>query len=150
VNTDDIELAAQAITEESSADAVAGMLDRLKVVQEFAARFKQIVHAVAIAWIEHNGHLVIGDVRHYVGDNRTTKCPAPSKTLDALLTATGGDMEKVAGLLASDPFKHGACREYLGGQWDDHFIVEVKPKLLEGKPVKQLQSINTHFVRAAR
>lgn len=98
--------------------------------------------------ITKHGPVTIGDVRYYEGAKKTTKCVDVYGAVTALLSALGGDLETFCrDFLCGQPLKYGAAREPLGDDWNKFFKVEEEPKLCEGKPVRQLQKIDTRFIR---
>ncbi len=82
---------------------------------------------------------------YYVGDEKTTKCRDAKALLARLLEVS--DMDTIASLLSSDPWKQGACKAVLGEEWDKHFDVETKGKLKESEgqvaQQKKLMKLNT-------
>jgi hypothetical protein len=102
--------------------------------------------------------LVIGTVRYYVGTKKDTKDRSPRHTLEVLLEAVAGDLDKLAEALSTNAIKHGAARtiliEALGedagrSKWVECFVVEEKTELKEGKPVrvKELVKVDERFIR---
>ena len=112
-----------------------------QAMKEVDARFE----AGVTAWIEANGPLESNGVRYYVGVQKDTKCVDQTETLRTLLE-TGGP-EAVGRCLASGAFKHGACREALGDEWDKHFTVTERVDLKEGKPVRKLHTVDEKFLK---
>jgi hypothetical protein len=74
--------------------------------------------------------------RVYAGKRKSTKCNDPAATLDAILSAVGGDVATVASFMSANAWKPGACREPLDGKWSDHFTVEESKDLKTGKAKK--------------
>lgn len=128
-------------------DDVAYALNRLDSYMQFGRELKQRLEEAVIDWIQANGDLVIGDVRYYVGVRKTTKCIDVAAAVDALLAASGGDMQAFVACLASDALKHGAAKKVLGEQWDRYFKVEAKPKLENEQPKKELMKVDERFVK---
>jgi hypothetical protein len=57
-------------------------------------------------------------------------------------------LDAVAGCLAADALKPGACRAALPpGEFDRLFRVEERPELKNGKPVRRLMSVNSAYAR---
>lgn len=92
--------------------------------------------------------ITIGTVRYYAGHPVETKCLDIKGTLIALLEETGGDMERLAECLCSEPFKPATTLKMLPENAGKMlFKKKPKPKLLEGKPQKQLMEFDSRFVR---
>lgn len=144
---EDIILNLSFLSVDSTPEEVGQALGRVAAFKEAAYELDRMLKGIMLEWVEHNGPQVIGETRYYAGTKKTTKCKSNPATLDAILQATGGDMESTANLLASQPFKHGACKQALGDKWGEYFEVVEEPELKEGKPTKSLQSINTRFLK---
>lgn len=121
---------------------------------ELVARMKQLTRELAdkaetaaIAWIEQNGDITTGLVRYYAGTNKAVKCKDHDATLQAVLTATGGDVSAVARCLASSAWKHGACREVLPADEYEGLFETVETKDLKtGTARQRLQKFDgTHL-----
>ncbi|MCR4331803.1 MAG: hypothetical protein NUV34_03740, partial [Sulfuricaulis sp.] len=135
------------IPEDAPADKVAEMLDWILCLGATVRDAKKQFDEQIISWIQANGDLTIGDKRYYVGPEKTTKSIDNARTLEALLTATDGDVQAIAGLLSSQPYKHGSCRGVLGDQWDKCFIVEEKLDLKTGVAKKELLVFDPTFTK---
>ena len=122
-----------------------GLVARLKeIVKELSAS----AEAGAIAWIQANGEFQEGSVRYYVAANKTTKCPDQRAALEAVLEAGGGDLDKLAEMLASGAFKPGACRKFLPPEkFAALFVTTETADLKEGVAKPRLQVVNTEFQR---
>lgn len=143
-----IQKAVLTISTDAPADQVAAvkdMVDRLgEVARDLARQFKD----QCIARIEASGDVPLGDGRRlYVGPEKTTKSINNARTLEALLTATGGDEQAIAQLLSSQPWKHGACRAVLGDKWDECFVIEKKLDLKTGVAKKDLLVFDPQFTK---
>lgn len=121
--------------------------ERIAFLKEFTKEMSARWDSLMLANCEANGDQVIGDIRYYAGIEKKTVCEDAAKGLETILECAGGDFGKVAEMLASNPFKHGACREVLGNRWGDVFTVVEKLELKEGKPSKKLIAINGRFVK---
>lgn len=110
-----------------------------------------LIDDAILSHIEANGGapIVVGTVElraTYPKDTRN-RDGAKGRTLAALFGATGGDMDAVAGLLCSDPYKPGACRGVLPGEaFADCFETVSKPRLVEGVAKKSLVEVDTRFL----
>jgi len=123
--------------------AVAGMKG---IVREYEARAKE----ASLEFLQDHGEVVSGTERYYIGNKKTTKCRDTGKALEALLTETGGDFEAVVELMASEPFKHGACRGVLGDGWEQHFIVAEVEDVKTGKAKKEIKRIDSRFQKGRK
>ncbi|MBK8246430.1 MAG: hypothetical protein IPK85_03390 [Gemmatimonadetes bacterium] len=83
----------------------------------------------------------MGVRRLYVSPEKKYVCEQPTATLSALMVATGGDIEAVAGSLSSGAFKVGACRKHLGDDFDRHFTMTLTPDLKEGAGLKKVLKV---------
>jgi hypothetical protein len=124
------------------------VIEALNVRAAMKARMREIDAAfeeAVIAWITEHGEIECGDVRWYVGTEKTTRCIDQGELLRTLLETRGVDA--VGACLASGAFKPGAAREVLGEHWNDHFTVTEKPDLKTGKPKRGLQSVDMRFLK---
>lgn len=81
---------------------------------------------------------------------KRTRCKDRGATLQAVMDAAGGDMELVVSTLASDAFKHGACRQILSDEaYSSLFTTSEVEKLEEGasKSEPKLQVFDSAFAR---
>ncbi|HEX8341427.1 MAG TPA: hypothetical protein VF624_11010 [Tepidisphaeraceae bacterium] len=117
----------------------AALLERVKVLRER-------VEQTAIAWIDANGPVQVGDIRYSIGVSKTVKCTDAARCLQLVLDACRGDLDALTTHLRADPFKYGSVRTLLGESlYDQVFCTETKPKLVEGKPQPTLIKTNTRF-----
>jgi hypothetical protein len=105
------------------------------IVREYSARLKD----AAIEYVNNNGPVETETARYYVGTKRTTKCRDTTRAVEAVLQATGGDLDRLVGCLSSQPLKHGECEGVLGDEWDRHFAITEVPDLKTGRPQKELK-----------
>lgn len=101
--------------------------------------------------VQQHGPFVIGTVRYYSGKAKKTRCRNASKTIQAILEATGGDESKLIECLSSDWIKHGATKTTLeqfgqGQRYDELFETTETDELREGKPERKLMSADTRFL----
>jgi hypothetical protein len=134
------------IETDSPVEAVLEAMDRVAALKEQTRLLAELLEARVIAWIETNGDIENGDVRYYVGPNKTTRCNDLRATLTALLDACGGDMQEVCRHLSTSAFKPGACRETLAeSDYAELFITAETPDLKEGKPKRRVQKFDARF-----
>ena len=136
------------LSPESPHDDVLDVLQRIAAAKQTINEMELLANDAAIQWIDANGDLVVGDVRYYVGVNKTTKCVDVRATMEAALTATGGDVDAMTELLGSGAWKHGACRKVLDAD-DFHrlFITTEKSNLKSDEPERSLQRVDQRFVK---
>ena len=117
-----------------------GFVKRLsEVARDCRAQFDKL----AVEWIDQNGEIEDGQVWWYVGKERKTKCVNTQGTIQALLDATGGDLDRMAQCLCSDPFKPASTKAMLEEAGLDHaalFETTEVMDLKEGKPKRSMRS----------
>jgi hypothetical protein len=123
--------------------AVAGMKG---IVREYESLAKE----ASLEYLKGGREVVSEHERYYIGNKRTTKCRDTGRALEALLIETGGDFDAVVELMASEPFKHGACRGVLGDDWEQHFIVAEVEDVKTGKAKKEIKRIDTRFEKGRK
>lgn len=120
--------------------------DRVDYFKTAVRELDQLLNGIMLQWLDQPGnHLEIGPKRYYIGTKKKTVCGDVPAALEAVLTATGGDLGKLAELLGSQPLKYGACREVLGDAWGDHFTEVVEQDLKTGKPLKAVKVADERF-----
>lgn len=132
------------VNDTMTSDQVLEIRERVLFAKAKLKELEQTLEEGLIEWMRANGDLVISDdKRLYIGQDKRTRCNDPAATLEALLTATGGDFGAVCDCLSSGAWKHGACRKPLGDAWDEHFTTEtvdrVKVKEADKRFAKQLR-----------
>ncbi len=136
------------ITPDAPADQIAAVKNMVDRLGEVARDVKHQFEEQCIARIQASGDVPLGDGRRlYVGVEKVTKSIDNGKTLEALLNATGGDVQAIAQLLSSQPYKHGACRAILGDNWDEVFITEEKADLKTGAVKEKLLVFDPTFTK---
>jgi hypothetical protein len=118
----------------------------------FATKLKEmraLLDEKMIEIIKETGQdITIGPIRYYAGIEKKTKCIEHMATLTALFEAAGGDIAVVAGCIASDGLKPGACKSILGEvEFPKHFDTIEVNVVKEGKPSKKLMSTNDEFTK---
>jgi hypothetical protein len=134
------------IQREMSVEQIAAVWNRLDTMKAAIRQAQDRIEQGMIEWIQQHGPVVIGDVRFYVGPKKATRCTDIAGALNALLVAVAGDVDQLVHVLAAQPFKHGAARDVLAGEFDLYFETTEQPDLKEGKPAKQLQRVDTRFL----
>ncbi len=129
-------------------EQVMQVYERIQVVKAIVRELNAGMNQVLADWINTNGDFCVGDKRYYVGATRTTKVRDKRQAVQVLLEATAGDLDSLADLLGSQPFKHGSCKQHLTeDQYDDLFEVVESKDIKTGKPKKGLQVLDTRFLK---
>ncbi len=148
MNTETLETSLATIDPEVPREAVLQAVDFVARLGEIYRQLKAQLDARMVEWIDANGELVNGEVRYYVGNDKDTKCVDLKETLNACYAAAGGDEDALITVLSTNAFKPGACRKLLPADtYAKCFVTTERVKVLEGKPVKQLQKFDGRFVR---
>lgn len=106
-------------------DKVAEVWIGLQSIKSRIREYEQDVKNGLMEWLKENGgKLFIGDKMLVVGPKKMTKCRNVRALLELLITRYA--VEDLAGLLASDAFKHGGAKKVLTPEeWDQNFEVTV-------------------------
>ena len=129
-------------------DEVMEMRNNVLVYLERAKQLKAEFEASLLAYIEEKGSFEWGGIRFYAGTRKTTKCVNKMLTMQLLLEGMGGDLNLVVSdLLASQPFRYGACRDVLGDEFDKCFSTEEKPDLKTGTTKREVMTLPTNVKR---
>ena len=116
---------------EATRDQVLAALNFLDALKEATRGLGERLEPAVIKWIEANGEISFGDIRYYVGPNKTTKCKDLTETAATLLEL--GGVETLVKGLSTSAFKHGACRTLI----EDSAIYD---KLFETTEVQDLKT----------
>lgn len=128
----------------ASSDDVLTAMGFVAKLKELTREVSEKCEAAAIAWIEQNGQIESGEVRYYVGPNKSVKCPDLRKVVEAILSRAGVD--ELVTCLSTSAFKPSAVRELLpADELDGLFITTTTGELREGKPAKRLQKADGRF-----
>jgi hypothetical protein len=132
----------------AASEQVLAAMNCVAAFKEAARDLSERMEAATIAWIGHNGDLVDGDIRYYVGPNKSTKCLDLPGTLRALLEVSGGDLDAVVEVLSSGAFKPAKAKEVLGERADGLFETKETTDLKTGKATgPRLQKSDPRFIR---
>ncbi len=146
-----IEQAVDLLTTEAPDELVLRLLELTAALKRHAAELREHAEALAVAWIEANGDLVLGDQRFYAGHAKTTRCLDQRAAVEAALTAVAGDIDGFCQLLCSQALKHGACRGILPAEaYEQFFLTEENVVLKDGKAVKRLLKTNDAFNKSPK
>lgn len=130
-----------------SQDQVLTALEFVKRLGEVQRELKERVNKAAIKYIQANGDIQDGTRRFFVGPNKTTKCLDLRKTVEAVLTAAGGDIDALVDVLSTDAFKPGATKKLIKDKAKDLFETKEtnKLELEQAKPEMKLQEVDSRF-----
>ena len=106
-----------AMHEGMACEALLETYQRVQFAYEAAREIRDRARQAMIDWMEANQvqEITIDDQRSYrLKVNKRVSCRDAAATGHRLLESSGGDLDKVFGLLASNPWKHGSCRKLLG------------------------------------
>lgn len=145
----DIERRVSELDSHSSNDDVLTWLDRVSAFVAACHQLRAAMYAVACEWIAQNGDLRVNDdIAFTLGHQKIVKCRDVRLTLHTVLNAVGGDIDATAALLATDSWKHGACRGVLTvADFERCFDVLVRSKLVNGNSVpRRLVRIDRRFI----
>ena len=136
-----------ALEESERAEDAVALLSRISVAKDRMRDLDKMVKEAVIEFIDRTGlePTTLDGKRYYVGIVKRTKCNDTRAALEALLNATGGDLDAIAECLSSNALKPGACRKSLDGTWDDHFTVTESPDLKTGKAKRTLQLADDRY-----
>lgn len=143
--TDIRQMVAMSLRDDATLDTVSMCIGAVSALQRFTREVVALKNDRMLEYVRANGGSVtIGAVRYYEGTDKTVKCERPTQTVDALLAATGGDLDTVAEHFSASPFKYGAVRATLGEeQFNKLFHTEPKQVVKEGKPVRAPKKLMT-------
>ena len=137
------------MTNEGSAmERLLELRSALKFIKAAIKEREDEFEEVALAWIAVNGPIVCGDIELRAGIRKETKCVDVPGAVDALFQAVGGDMRRFCEHLSSGAIKHGTSKATLAPElYDKLFVIEERPKIVEGKAAKELIETNLHFAK---
>lgn len=117
-------------------------------LREIVRQYEALADEASLDYLQRHGSVTTQTERYYVGTKRTTKCRDARATIEAILTATGGDLDRLCSLLASQPLKHGGCKAVLGNEWDKHFETVEVPDVATGKPQRVVKKYDPRMMPA--
>lgn len=135
------------LTLEENLDTVIDLYHRSIAVLSVAKEVKEKAAQKLAQWIEKNGEFTIGEIRYYVGVTKDYKPTSMRAAVDALLTATGGDLDAFIEALSSNAIKPGHARKVLGEQFESVFVTTEKLDVLTGKPKRELKSVDQRYLK---
>ena len=139
------------IDDGTSQDDLLATYQRVLYFKEKMNEIAQSAKEAVIEWMKDNEvkKIEIDDQRYYrLKRVKKVTCRDVTETAHRLLDATGGELDKVLGLLASDAWKHGSCHQVLGDEgyeacFETTFVEDLELK----KPKLQLVIHDKQFER---
>ena len=128
-------------------DDICTAIEICKRLKEVAREFDERAKELAKAYVVANGPFEANGIRYYVATEKKTKCNDVRAMMEAALNGSGGDVDRICGLLSTNAWKPGACKKFLGDQFEEFWTVTdaVDLKTKEVKP-PALQIVNTQFI----
>lgn len=136
------ELDVGGVTEEQ----ISNTIDAVDLLKQAARELDQRLKRSLMEYLRGHGDLVIGERRYYIGRKKTTKCVDTRLVLQAILEASGGDLDSVMECLSSQPFKPATTKKLIGDNTAGLFYDDVK-ETVEGKPVLEVKCLDRRFVQ---
>ena len=134
------------LTDLNSRERALEVWDRVEFAKITIRAISALLNEALVDWINANGDLQVDETRRlYVGTTKKVTSNNQQALLEALLDATGGDVEALVKCMAASAFKHGACRTLLKEAWDTHFTSETVEDLKTGKPKKTVKLLDDKF-----
>lgn len=153
VDSNQISDALSAITNgNASLDQLMLCRNMIDLLMEFAKAADKAWDARMFAYVQINGSVVVGPITYYIARPSSVKDRGVGTTFQIVMDAAEGDVDKIAGCLSTNAWKHGAVKKLLkeSGQiekYDLCFVkVTAKDRLGKEKP-KQLQRLDTTFLK---
>lgn len=146
----------ESLPEDASDDQLAEYMLKAESIINIGKAIKEKLEQRLYAKLEQGGEFWIGEVMYYVGYGpKKNVCRNVGETLQLCWELTPDNGDEIARwkefgqtFLSSNAIKYGAFKKAAGiDAFNAHYDVIEEPKLLtDGKPAKQLQSINTKFI----
>lgn len=132
----------------STPDEIAATWQAIDFAREFLKAIEAAAKAHTEAYLQLNGEFQVGDIKYYLGKNRTTKCRDVKAALDKLLGIFS--VEQIAQSLSANALKPGQVRTYLkelglDAVFDEIFVTTVDEGLERDKP-KSLKRLDIRFL----
>ncbi len=128
---------------ESDFSEVLAIRNAVREHKRKATELDRLLRDRMVEWIDTFGEQETPEGRHYVGTTRTYKpARSPNQVLIFLVAATDGDLDAVAELMVSSPFKPGAVRELIGQEaFDGLFATQERLEPRTGKPRREVKTV---------
>jgi hypothetical protein len=147
-----LEADALVITPDTTPDACAEILVKLTGFMAVAKAAEKEIKRRLVEYCEETGrNIPAGDGSYfYPSYRKETSCTDVAATFDALLEHA--DLDALRACLASQAFKHGACRAHLPDEvYAGLFVEEVKATLKDGgKAEKVLTHVDPKFLKGRK
>jgi hypothetical protein len=121
-----------------------------KAMKKLVAEWSRPMDEALIEYMERNNRssLPIDEQRRfYIGEGKKISCRSLMAAAEAVLSATGGDLEAFTEMLAKNAFKQGAVRALVGDEKHaELFKTEVVKDVKTGAAKKKLALADERFV----
>lgn len=135
-------------------DNIEQVVEVIGLVDMYEKRARELRSALKqglIAYLVEHGSFTWQGKRYYVGTDKSYRMKAPMKeAVEALLTATGGDLDAFCEVLASNALKPGTCKTVLGDEFSRIFATVTKASVETGKPERVVKVVDEKFLPANR
>jgi hypothetical protein len=131
------------INEDMPTDDVLAISEAIDSAYERIKELRAMRDEAMITYLIEHGPIESGEMLYCASKDKTVKCRDNGAAFLAVADAAGGDVETIAGVLASGAFKHGACRTLLGDTWDEHFETIERDKI-------KFSKISTRFLKKGK
>lgn len=150
MNTTDLARFIETLPDDAPDAAFGDALVKLAFIRELERSLTKSLKARLLDRVLTDGPRVINGVRWYAGNPPHYEIVDPAALVEAMVMAAASDWQKVAGCFASGWFKITALRDLLGDELATHVIETREPKLLDGKPTKQLIGVDLDRIGGGR
>ena len=133
---------ALSIHTDMSQDEVMEILNHIAFMREEVKAIYNMGQSALLEYIQANGSFEFNGNTYTAGKTKSVKCIDQGQCLEAVLEATGGDVDAIKKVLSTDAFKPTATMAVLGKAAEDHFTTtwgdkvvtkKIPTNLLEGK-----------------
>jgi hypothetical protein len=138
-----------ACNEDTDIEQLAAASEAVDAMWERVKEWRETRDDIFRRRIETHGKFTLGGKLWRLVDRTPVKVKSKLRATQLVLEAVGGDEEKFAEAMASEPFKAGFCRTLLGERWGEVFEETPVQKLdVVDKPgPRQLQGIPTYLLK---
>lgn len=141
------------LTADASPESLASFLDRVRFHEDRLKAIRKTLESICFDHIQAtNKPIMVGPMMYAIAREKKTKVINAAKTMDLILTLSGGDVDQAAeSFLGSTPFKYGAIKKAIASAgmpesvYQEHFKEWYEDKL-EKTGEKKLKQINTDFL----
>jgi hypothetical protein len=142
------DVTALAERDDLTADEVFLLREKLSGVIKRAKDALATVDTFIVGWLptQPDPRFFIADTEYFVAPKKKIKCRSISAAVKAIFEAAGGDEQAFCDTLSANAIKYGEARKLLGDDFEKYFETQIEMGL-DHKPVKELKSINTRFLK---